>query len=511
MSHLKLISCLSPYIEKITAILLFFGFFIFFIWCGISGVNFGFHWDEFNLIRSVLRSAQSGILVPTWYNYPSLSYVVLVITTLGEAIFNTHIDLNVPNGDKLLVQHLNQHIVDFLTAQNGKLLFRRVFICLSASTAFFIAIAARLTGVTWISASIAGVIVLSSYQVFYHARWIAPDTLLMLTSSMALAAGLWALKTNGYKALVVSSLCAGLAVAAKYPGGMLILLPLYATIFNQQKAKRILLVLIVFFNTFIFITPGILVQPFSFIKDVRHEMIHYKTGHGLHTIESGWTHFQKIAEFLSFRLISPNAFLSFLFLILAVIGAFFLWQRNKRYAVILLVISIGYMAYFASQKVMIIRNLLILVPFMALFVSMAIDSITIRLQATYYHFAMPVVIIVLCLFNLHYFLYNTQSIKTGSNNWEKAVEAYISENADKRMSISDQLLALLPASSKAKIFYPKDQADVYIYTLAERKEACANQRNAYQVIAGPNDVDLDYYPDWEGQNRVVELNLHVCH
>ena len=61
------------------------------------------------------------------------------------------------------------------------------------------------------------------------------------------------------------------------------------------------------------------------------------------------------------------------------------------------------------------------------------------------------------------------------------------------------------------------EADSVIYLLGEYPEMghwagykkepylgnLANYRGIYKVIAGPDDVDLDYYPTWDGLDRIV--------
>jgi hypothetical protein len=38
----------------------------------------------------------------------------------------------------------------------------------------------------------------------------------------------------------------------------------------------------------------------------------------------------------------------------------------------------------------------------------------------------------------------------------------------------------------------------------------ANRRGNYVVVAGPDDIDLDYYPNWSGLSRVVAVDARIA-
>jgi len=42
----------------------------------LRGLDFGQHWDEIRLFLSVRDTFRSGVMLPAWYNYPSLSYLL---------------------------------------------------------------------------------------------------------------------------------------------------------------------------------------------------------------------------------------------------------------------------------------------------------------------------------------------------------------------------------------------------------------------------------------------------
>lgn len=52
---------------------------------GVRGIDFGVHWDERGFqVGPVKRMVQTGIMLPGYYGYPSLVYLVNTAATLPE-------------------------------------------------------------------------------------------------------------------------------------------------------------------------------------------------------------------------------------------------------------------------------------------------------------------------------------------------------------------------------------------------------------------------------------------
>ena len=58
--------------------------------------------------------------------------------------------------------------------------------------------------------------------------------------------------------------------------------------------------------------------------------------------------------------------------------------------------------------------------------------------------------------------------------------------------------------------YPLERSDDYIYVFGEHHAPIANRRNTYWVVAGPDDVDIDYYSTWLGLERIVVVDGPVA-
>ena len=200
-----------------------------------------------------------GCDVAAWYNWPSLTYLISLITSLA----------NLPavlGEDSAAVARAR--LAEIVGAPPFTHELRAVFVVLTAWTGLFVVLAARVVGTSWLAASISGAVVLSSFQIFYHSRWIAPDTLVMLAGAMTLAAALWAARDQQLLPLLLAAVGAGLATAAKYPGGCLLLLPLVAAVPGPAAPTRAAGVLAVFAATYLFITPGTILVWERFSRDL---------------------------------------------------------------------------------------------------------------------------------------------------------------------------------------------------------------------------------------------------
>ena len=179
-----------------------------------------------------------------------------------------------------------------------------------------------------------------------------------------------------------------------------------------------------------------------------------------------------------------------------------------------MVVPLLYIVYMATNRVLIVRNLLILVPFITTLVAVAVDKIAHLFRSATVRVAIPVAAAILLAFNWPTFLLAAWSMHDlDVESWRKSIADYVAEHPGKRFAVSPRIAALLleqPERRPAVTVFLPERSDAYIYVLGEHHARIANRRNAYRVVAGPNDVDLDYYPTWLGLERVVVVDGAVA-
>lgn len=477
-----------------------------FLWCAISTVRFGRHWDEWKIIEGVQATITSGVVLPAGYNWPSLTYLIALFTSFAN------LPTVVEAGS---VAAAKGQLADIVGSPQFTYQLRVVFAVLTASTGLFAVLAARAIGTSWLAASIGGAVVLSSFQVLYHSRWIAPDSLVMLACAMTLAAALQAARDRRPLPLLLAAVAAGIATAAKYPGGCLLVLPLIVAARGPAALARLTIVLALFAATYLMITPGTIVDSARFVEDVLFEIGHYsRLGHGGYTVEAGWPHLAGILNFIAFRLASPHPIVSVLVLTAAVAGGAVAWRVNRYTAVLLIAVPVLYIVYMATNRVLIVRNLLILVPFVAVLVAVALDRLARLFPSVTVRVAIPVVAAMLLALNWPIFLHAASSMHDlDAESWRRSIATYVAAHPDRRFAVSPRVAALLFERGEARsavTVYPPERSDAYIYVLGEHHARIANRQNTYRVVAGPDDVDLDYYPTWLGLERIVVVDAPVA-
>lgn len=316
---------------------------------GVVSVDIGYHWDEKKIISSVSDSAETGLLLPRWYNYPSISYSIGLITAIPYAIM---VKLGIKSN---LVEYFNSSF---------KLHLRAVFFLISmcSGLAIFLFVS-NLTKSRWIGL-FSTVALLSSMEYIYHARWIAPDAILTVFITCSIGSQYRILMSKDKSRVlfwtIISSIFAGLCIGTKYPGGI-ILVSLFIAIllnnaYNFRELFTLCFALVVF--TFIMTTPGIFLDLFNFWKDLLYEIRHYKSGHGGYTVAAGFEHFKKIILYLLFVVPSSNVMIAAIFTLFSMVGVFFLLKVRLLTALWLLSTPCLYVLYMSMQKVMIARNYL---------------------------------------------------------------------------------------------------------------------------------------------------------
>ena len=342
-----------------------------FLWTGQRGLSYGEHWDEAFQIQMVQHSVEEETLLPDWYNYPSVSYWLSFAALTPELLeadwsgVGTRGPLHV--GAPIKGSAATRAALLEATRAPGFLLrMRMIFLCVSALSILGVFCAVRRSAENW-EALFAASLIATSFEVAYHSRWVAPDAVLTGLVALSLAALIKTYRAGG--SLVCLGLLAGLATGTKYTAGLL-LLPLLFTWWRtapEREPRRILAALASFIGGFLITTPGALLQPVRFWRDVAFERFHYgEAGHYGFTVESGWEHLSLSLRWLTNDLGSHYTPLALFITFLALVGAVSSWRRDKAEAALILLFPLAWLLFFSTQKVLFVRNLLPLAPCFAL-------------------------------------------------------------------------------------------------------------------------------------------------
>jgi hypothetical protein len=489
---------------------------------GLGSVDFGMHWDEPEIIVSVAASVETGLFLPRWYNYPSLPYDVSVISlspTVVSSIFDDH--SGPPSRREL--------IAEYARSLDYKIHLRRVFYILSIAsvlTTFFVIYVWRRNPIeALLSAALLG----TSWEFFYHSRWIAPDVLMAQFGvlSMLFIAHAFRFEDRSRFYLRCGATAAGLCAGTKYPGGIF-LIPLLVSIYliRSEKGKasiikkpEYLAVLGLFGLTFLMTTPGALIEPFQFYHDLRYEILHYKLGHTDHNMTSPLRYASILLEYLAFAGFSKYWAISLIVFGFALLGAYQLLAEARGWAFWFLGLPTLYSVYFITQRVLFVRNFLIMLPFIAILAARGIFFVVEKVPREWIRILVLAGVFTGVALNLFWLgrtarlIQNRRTIDHGGN-----IMSFLEHHPDSTYFLSSDATSFLMETDgegpqPGNVTETLQEADYIIFSSDEvrrHQDWVENQRGTYQVVSGIYEVNLDYYASWKGDLRVLAVRPEIA-
>lgn len=473
---------------------------VIFVGSGLYGLEFGYHWDEGKSLKSVLRAYKTGHFLPGWYQYPSLLFsigcVVNLLCSLWAHFTDAFIDLKLAwRGSMVLISSLSGIVVfDFVKTWRGDR----------------------------IRALITVLVLLSSFELSYHSRWIAPDTLLLLFGIMTFSCLARAVNAHegSKKWYYLTAIAAGCACGSKYPGGLFILPLIVVVLFDTQiSGRRIsrlgfaLNLSLVFSITVLSITPGLIFDFTRAAADIQYEINHYAQGHGPYSVEPGAFHLAKIGQYLFG--VFPSYFSTIAFLLGAFAVAGFLRslmeQSHLGWA---LVGTFGlYVFYFSQQSVMIVRNLLVLFPIVAIWVAEGVDWCLVR-PKTFRAVRKFIVVCLVAALGVNAYFITIQSSVIRHRIPVQSQWKTLSKAPEFEHRLSAKKAHSTPTKKGRAVIIQKSKAgqveQILFRTDGEKRTNwIANRAHTYQTLEGPGEVNWSYYPTWRGPARVLLVSPRI--
>lgn len=458
------------------------------------GVDFGWHPDEEPTQLSPLRRAlEDHPLKPGFYHYPGLGHQLNLLALLPKAAAGAD----------------REGLIE-ATAEKGFLIGLRLErIVLASLTVIWVYLLTRSLGGRRLTGGLAAVLVALSWEVIYHSRFVSPDALLMQLSVLSVLVMLRAeerLEETHWP--ILAAIAAALACAAKYPGGAL-LIPLVLVI-SRHETRLQIGALAAFGLSFLFTTPGMLLEPIVFWSDVAAMRSQYSEGWFSHTV-SRPMHYLKIAEYLALEALSPFGAVAACFAGAAIIGLIVLHRRDPRSALVFTLFPLLYLGVFGTQKAMIVRNYLALIPFLAVLAALGVEQLLGKLSARRSRLLAASVLTLVLVAQAAWGLHAAIEIPTVSREQHlRRLGAYIDSRPDRTFFVSapirDQLAAATGADRPNVVDNALEPFDLAVVSLFELGEFFpANQRGSIQRSFGPKDLNLEYLPKWRGSDRPLVL------
>jgi len=477
---------------------------------GRRGIDFGTHWDEWFQAYACLRTVASGVLLPDVYNYPSVTYG-LCLAAAGPEIVQAWGSGRTPNQSRDWFLH--RYVV-----ANVLLRTRTVFLAIASLGALWVYLAVLAAGRRPIEALVGACALAFSWELAYHSRWVAPDAVLMQFGALTLLLSVKAAAAPRSRLWTRSAaVAAGLAAGTKYQGVLLLLPVLAATLLGPEngsrRLRRSLDGVLFFVLSYLLSTPGTILQPLRFLEDLGYELRHYDRGHRHHDVTAGPAHLGLQVQYLAVAFFSRFPVLAVPLFLLALVGAAAFIRERRSIGAIVLGFPVVYLLLVSLLRVMIVRNLIVLGPFLAFCVARGAATAGRLVLRGFLRAAAVGTLGAALAVNAGWLVSAAASIRGRSADRSvQELGAWLDARPGLQYLVSERVWAALsarpgnasPPRNVTRDTSVKVEGDVFFASEGRQSGRLSSNRPVFgRKLFGPWEVNLDYYPDWAGDDRIV--------
>jgi hypothetical protein len=496
---------------------------------GVSfyGLDFGDHWGEGRAkLDSVAKSVESGTFLqsvnePTGhsYNHGGVNYL-LTWSALA------------PELSTLLRQGpytreaLSEVVTPIIQGRSVRLRLRAIYVLLSGLSVLWLYFLCRAIDRSRTESFLAAAILSLSWEVGYHSRWIAPDAVMMQFSVLAFLCLGVAMKRRSVGWLYAAALAVGLAAGTKYPGAFLLpfLLIGAASVLWWERpsvphvSRHVFALAATSSLTFVLTTPGILLDPFRFFAQLNEQWTLYSGGWLEYSVQPGLRHLFEILKYLALQGLSHYPVISVVFSVLGVLGLLALAKESRLITFLMAGFCLSYIALFSAQRLMLVRNLLVIFPFLALASARGIEVLGRRLGGTGMRILYGAIGLALAV-NVGWEVHAARQIANRSDlDYSlREFEDYAQGSTGETFLVSAELLARLnrlPDSLPGNIHAQADGGYTRVAFLQSEGPDIfwakwpANRWDTYEKTFGGMEVNLEAYPTFigAGNERILVVD-----
>jgi 4-amino-4-deoxy-L-arabinose transferase-like glycosyltransferase len=326
------------------------------------GLPYLYHYDEPQTASAALRMLKTGDFNPHFFSYGTLMiYLNLLVDKIHYVYLTTQASALAGPGEIQINSDTGWH----WTISHPSFYYwnRMLTAVLGTATVFMTYLVGKSLFNRWVGLAASAFLATLPIHIEHSAK-ITPDVPVAFFVLSATWLSLRFIETRRTLWLTGSLVVAGLAIATKYNSGIVLLL-LFASLswarFSNREAVQWhhwALLLAIPPLTFVLAMPYAILDLPSFMRDVLHEIYHYKVlGHGKHTSVPGWDHF-------SSQIVLFHRSIGLAASILACVGLVSIAFRPR--VAIAMSMPILYVLYMSSMKVNFHRNFILVYPFIAL-------------------------------------------------------------------------------------------------------------------------------------------------
>jgi 4-amino-4-deoxy-L-arabinose transferase-like glycosyltransferase len=490
---------------------------------GLRGLDFGQHWDERHYqIGPMETMIRTGQPLPGYYGYPSLDYWISAAAVIPDAI----VELARGRG-------VRERVLDRIDTHAFLLRLRTVFLGICALSVLWVYLLVLSWRDSVPEALLAATALATSWEVAYHSRWIATDGVLMQFGALTILLVMRSqLRPPAGRWLFLAAVAAGLGAGTKYPGALLLTPVLVGGWLAWRERLRLRAVLGrlaalagVALATFLLTTPAVVLTPGAVLEGMLAELRHYGSGHHGHTVQPGVEHLLRMAGYLGTGLFSWYEPIALFLASLCLVGVWAL-RKEPRVAVLLLSFPVVYILYFATQRAMVVRNLLVVAPFLAILAAHGAAWLWSRSSAASgqarhegraasgARAGFAALLVTALLVNAGWLWYAASTIRERkTDDFAREALAYVRERSKTTFYVSPRVhthFALLGGRSLPNVTPDPTHAERVVFYAHEGvrryQDWQANHLRLTERWFGPYEVNFNVYPNWWGDDRIVVMS-----
>jgi hypothetical protein len=460
---------------------------------GGLGIRFGVHWDEDLFMTQAARASAAGSLLPHDYFYPSFCFdLVYALARLYRA-FGGAGDTAAP-----------------VSGGDFGICIRLAFMAISSLSVVWVYWLALKAGKRYLPALAAGLALCSSFEFSYHSRWGVSDCL--AAQFAILSTAILFFDGSRVRKLIGSALVAGVAAGTKYTAGIVVLSILLYIILGMARRTATwktvlgeLALLAAFLGLGFFITtPGAVFDLVQFVGDVSLQKNVYAYGFFGHTVEAGWPHFTKICEYAGLVLFGKQPWIAGAICLLALVGTGAAVVRRQWLLAGLFGVMLAYGLYVSTYRVMFVRNLMYLPPFLAVLAGLGTGFLA-RIprrpgmrRAVWVALLAPSLLGCVLVARASLTIYHKDRL-----DFSRELKSYLAGQSGREFICSPKVRALLGLPRGEEVKHPENATFLFFKSEKSWQSYTANRRGQFEKVIGIEDVNFDYYPTENGADRIV--------
>ena len=389
---------------------------LFFFGTGLMGLDFGRHWDEPYQITGLTECVTNLTLFPQRHIYHGLYFglgvpmlFALTARPFGQALgelFGTTAPIGDPSSMPA-VRAFQQSAENALQSHAYLLGTRGFFLAISTLTVVFVYLTVRrLNPRRYLPAVAAAAFVAGCWELQYHARFIAVDApmaafaaLELLFLTHAFAAPSPSRATRWYCGAAVA---AGLMLACKATGAFgLVPIAVFPWLMSgmpdgraRRRLTQALLGLLILFATAFVLSPAVFLDPFRYVAQLRVTQGDYnlRAIEHPHYVSGFFEHLRRLSVW--FLAVVPSRFVppALCFSGLALVGVAELLRRHRRLTLTWLTFVAAVILGLTPNRLLIVRNDLMLIPFMAVAFGAGVMAVGDRLRRPDLRYALALLV-----------------------------------------------------------------------------------------------------------------------